>query len=227
MASLDVPSLRRAGAVCKSWRATHHAFRLPELERAPCLLYACKEYGPDDAALYCPGPATGTTFRVPGPAPPLEKRGFSFACQGGWVFTTDDIGNPYLVNPVTGAPSFLWYSWSNSLKLCFLPLPRLAPPLLTDVRRRSPPHRRDRPRRFPHLPLRGLNLRRAHRDYLLRFHSLPEASPFEPLEEGASAETTDRRACAVVREVLEMTVEKRTLVYHLTHFRGTSGCPTG
>ncbi|KAE8811700.1 protein ROOT PRIMORDIUM DEFECTIVE 1 [Hordeum vulgare] len=141
--------------------------------------------------------------------------------------------------------------------------PRLAPPLLTDVRRRSPPQRRrpfaaplshrtpapprstpphrrspplrpvvrtdrliDRPRRFPHLPLRrGLNLRRAHRDYLLRFHSLPEASPFEPLEEGASAETTERRACAVVREVLEMTVEKRTLVYHLTHFRRDFGLP--
>uniref|UniRef100_M8BKA1 F-box domain-containing protein n=1 Tax=Aegilops tauschii TaxID=37682 RepID=M8BKA1_AEGTA len=105
MASLDVPSLRRTGAVCKSWRAAHHAFRLPELERAPCLLYACEEYGPNYAALYCP--ATGATFRVPFPGPPHEKRGFAFACQGGWVFTTDEIGNPYLLNPVTGAQAVL------------------------------------------------------------------------------------------------------------------------
>ncbi|KAM0849241.1 hypothetical protein ACQ4PT_053850 [Festuca glaucescens] len=84
----------------------------------------------------------------------------------------------------------------------------------------------DRPRRFPHLPLRrGLNLRRAHRDYLLRFHSLPEVSPFEPLPEDASAEMAERRACAVVREVLAMTVEKRTLVDHLTHFRRDFGLP--
>uniref|UniRef100_A0A0E0KNZ6 PORR domain-containing protein n=1 Tax=Oryza punctata TaxID=4537 RepID=A0A0E0KNZ6_ORYPU len=84
----------------------------------------------------------------------------------------------------------------------------------------------DRPRRFPHLKLRrGLNLRRAHRDYLLRFHSLPEVSPFEPLDEDASLEMMERRACAVVREVLAMTVEKRTLVDHLTHFRRDFGLP--
>ncbi|CAM0948828.1 unnamed protein product [Alopecurus aequalis] len=84
----------------------------------------------------------------------------------------------------------------------------------------------DRPRRFPHLPLRrGLNLRRAHRDYLLRFHSLPEVSPFEPLPDGASPEMAERRACAVVREVLALTVEKRTLVDHLTHFRRDFGLP--
>uniref|UniRef100_A0A0D9W3G0 PORR domain-containing protein n=1 Tax=Leersia perrieri TaxID=77586 RepID=A0A0D9W3G0_9ORYZ len=84
----------------------------------------------------------------------------------------------------------------------------------------------DRPRRFPHLQLRrGLNLRRAHRDYLLRFHSLPEVSPFEPLDEGASLEMAERRACAVVREILAMTVEKRTLVDNLTHFRRDFGLP--
>ncbi|KAE8783499.1 protein ROOT PRIMORDIUM DEFECTIVE 1 [Hordeum vulgare] len=98
------------------------------------------------------------------------------------------------------------------------PHPSPLPPLFRPAVR--PDRLVDRPRRFPHLPLlRGLNLRRAHRDYLLRFHSLPEASPFEPLEEGASAETADRRACAVVREVLAMTMEKRALVDHLTHFR--------
>ncbi|KAK1626685.1 hypothetical protein QYE76_001000 [Lolium multiflorum] len=35
----------------------------------------------------------------------------------------------------------------------------------------------------------------------------------------------ERRACAVVREVLAMTVERRTLVDHLTHFRRDFGLP--
>ncbi|XBH75071.1 hypothetical protein VPH35_101891 [Triticum aestivum] len=105
MSSLDVPSLRRAGAVCRSWRAAHNAFCLPALERAPCLFYACEEYGPNDAALY--SPATGATFRIPFPGPPHEKRGFTFACHGGWLFTTDEVGDPYLLNPVTGAQATL------------------------------------------------------------------------------------------------------------------------
>ncbi|XBI74499.1 hypothetical protein VPH35_068035 [Triticum aestivum] len=105
MSSLDIPSLRRAGAVCRSWRAAHNAFCLPALERAPCLFYACEEYGPNDAALYCP--ATGATFRVPFPGPPHERRGFTFACHGGWLFTTDEAGDPYLLNPVTGAQATL------------------------------------------------------------------------------------------------------------------------
>uniref|UniRef100_M8BPM2 F-box domain-containing protein n=1 Tax=Aegilops tauschii TaxID=37682 RepID=M8BPM2_AEGTA len=105
MASLDVPSLRRAGAVCTSWRAAHDAFRLPALERAPCLLYACEEYGPNEAALYCP--STRATFRVPFPGPPHEKRGFTFACHGGWGVPADEVGDPYLLNPVTGARAML------------------------------------------------------------------------------------------------------------------------
>nr|XP_040246198.1 F-box/kelch-repeat protein At3g18720-like [Aegilops tauschii subsp. strangulata] len=105
MSSLDVPSLRRAGAVCRSWRAAHNAFCLPALERASCLFYACEEYGPNDAALY--SIATGSTFRVPFPGPPHEKRGFTFACHGGWLFTTDEVGDPYLLNPVTGVQAAL------------------------------------------------------------------------------------------------------------------------
>ncbi|KAL6851457.1 hypothetical protein ACP4OV_020390 [Aristida adscensionis] len=113
----------------------------------------------------------------------------------------------------------------HALQLADPPPP--PPPPLPPLRPAASPDRLiDRPRRFPHLPLRrGLNLRRAHRDYLLRFHSLPEVSPFEPLDEGASLEMLERRACAVVREVLAMTVEKRTLVDHLTHFRREFGLP--
>ncbi|KAM0886153.1 hypothetical protein ACQ4PT_029852 [Festuca glaucescens] len=37
-------------------------------------------------------------------APPL---GFTFSCSGGWVFTTDEVGNPYLLNPLTGVQATL------------------------------------------------------------------------------------------------------------------------
>ncbi|CAL5033060.1 unnamed protein product [Urochloa decumbens] len=105
--------------------------------------------------------------------------------------------------------------------------PPLPPQQLPPLRPASPSDRLiDRPRKFPHLPLRrGLNLRRAHRDFLLRFHSLPEVSPFELLDEERSLEMLERRACAVVREVLAMTVEKRMLVDQLTHFRKDFGLP--
>ncbi|CAM0878030.1 unnamed protein product [Alopecurus aequalis] len=105
MAALDIHSLRRAGAVCRSWRHAHNLFQLPALEKAPCLLYACEEYGPNDVALFCP--TTNATFRVPFPGPPHHKRGFTFSCPGGFVFTTDQVGNPYLINPLTGVQATL------------------------------------------------------------------------------------------------------------------------
>ncbi|CAN6242216.1 unnamed protein product [Urochloa humidicola] len=121
--------------------------------------------------------------------------------------------------------SLVHTSYGHALQLTD-PQPPLPPPL-QPLRPASPSDRLiDRPRRFPHLPLRrGLNLRRAHREYLLRFYGLPEVSPFEPLDEGASLEMLERRACAVVREVLAMTVEKRMLVDQLTHFRKDFGLP--
>ncbi|KAM0886159.1 hypothetical protein ACQ4PT_029855 [Festuca glaucescens] len=101
MAALDVLNLRPCGAVCKSWRRVHEALRLPSLEQAPCLLYAGEEYGPNNLALYCP--ISDATF----PGPPHYKRGFTFSCPRGWVFTTDAVGNPYLLNPITGAQATL------------------------------------------------------------------------------------------------------------------------
>ncbi|KAL0322315.1 UNVERIFIED_CONTAM: protein WHAT'S THIS FACTOR 1, chloroplastic [Sesamum calycinum] len=86
----------------------------------------------------------------------------------------------------------------------------------------------DRPLKFKHLRLRkGLNVKRQHRDYLIRFRELPNVCPYNTnvtdlVKESIEAE---KRACAVVREVLGMTVEKRTLVDHLTHFRKEFGLP--
>ncbi|CDJ26635.1 unnamed protein product [Triticum aestivum] len=90
MAALDVPSIVRSGA-------------------APYLLYACEEYGTDTAALYCP--SSNTTFRVPFPRPPDERRGFVSSCYG-WVFATNEASDPYLLNPMTGSRAALPPFWT-------------------------------------------------------------------------------------------------------------------
>lgn len=84
-----------------------------------------------------------------------------------------------------------------------------------------------RPRRFDFIPLRrGLNVKRPHREFLLRLRNLPDISPFEDCDvESLSSEMAEKRACAVVREILGMTIEKRTLLDHLTHFRKDFGLP--
>ncbi|KAG8661105.1 protein WHAT'S THIS FACTOR 1, chloroplastic [Manihot esculenta] len=86
----------------------------------------------------------------------------------------------------------------------------------------------DRPLKFKHLRLRkGLNLKRRHQDFLIKFEELPDVCPYNTSSEEFVKETieAEKRACAVVREVLGMTVEKRTLIDHLTHFRKEFGFP--
>ncbi|KAJ3696953.1 hypothetical protein LUZ61_000658 [Rhynchospora tenuis] len=85
----------------------------------------------------------------------------------------------------------------------------------------------DRPRRFDFIPLRrGLNIKRHHREFLLRIRKLPEISAFDDCDlDSLSPEMAEKRACAVVREILGMTVEKRTLIDYLTHFRKDFGLP--
>ncbi|XP_008799187.2 protein WHAT'S THIS FACTOR 1, chloroplastic [Phoenix dactylifera] len=115
-------------------------------------------------------------------------------------------------------------SWDPSLAT---PLPPIQNPASDRIIDRTP--------RFKQLHLRrGLNVKRRHRDYLIRFQELPEVSPYaaasaadeeEGLRQRRTAEEEEKRTCAVVREVLGMTVEKRTLVDHLTHFRKDFGLP--
>ncbi|KAG6667569.1 protein WHAT'S THIS FACTOR 1, chloroplastic [Carya illinoinensis] len=86
----------------------------------------------------------------------------------------------------------------------------------------------DRPLKFKQLRLRrGLNLKRRHQDFLIKFREMPDVCPYNTsagafVKESIEAE---KRACAVVREVLGMTIEKRTLIDHLTHFRKDFGLP--
>ncbi|EEF39135.1 conserved hypothetical protein [Ricinus communis] len=84
----------------------------------------------------------------------------------------------------------------------------------------------DRPLKFKHLRLRkGLNLKRRHQDFLIKFEELPDVCPYKTSSEEFARESVEaeKRACAVVREILGMTVEKRTLLDHLTHFRKEFG----
>lgn len=86
----------------------------------------------------------------------------------------------------------------------------------------------DRPLKFKRLRLRkGRNVRRHHEEFLIKFREITDVCPYhtkvgEFPKESIKAE---KRACDVVREILGMMVEKRTLVDHLTHFRKEFGLP--
>ncbi|OMO71084.1 putative Zinc finger, Rad18-type [Corchorus capsularis] len=86
----------------------------------------------------------------------------------------------------------------------------------------------DRPLKFKQLRLRkGLNLKRRHRDFLMKFNELPDVCPYNTSVEDVAKPSieAEKRACGVVREVLGMMVEKRMLIDHLTHFRKEFGLP--
>ncbi|XP_027345805.1 protein WHAT'S THIS FACTOR 1 homolog, chloroplastic [Abrus precatorius] len=86
----------------------------------------------------------------------------------------------------------------------------------------------DRPLKFKQLRLRkGLNLKRCHQDFLLKFEEMPDVCPYTTPAEALAKESieAEKRSCALVREILGMTIEKRTLMDHLTHFRKEFGLP--
>ncbi|CAM9002348.1 unnamed protein product [Rhodiola kirilowii] len=86
----------------------------------------------------------------------------------------------------------------------------------------------DRPLKFKQLNLRrGLNLKRRHQDFLFKFDDIEDICPYKTPANDFEKESieAEKRACAVVREILGMTVEKRTLIDHLTHFRKDFGLP--
>lgn len=108
-------------------------------------------------------------------------------------------------------------SWDVNLAKCLPPRASRDPGFIVD-----------RPLKFRQLRLRkGLNLKRRHQDFLLRFEEMPEVCPYRNPAEAFSKESleAEKRSCAVVREILAMTIEKRTLIDHLTHFRKEFGFP--
>ncbi|KAI4370381.1 hypothetical protein MLD38_018739 [Melastoma candidum] len=84
----------------------------------------------------------------------------------------------------------------------------------------------DRPLKFRYLKLqKGLNLKRRHQEFLFKFQDQPDVCPYTIASSDLAKESiqAEKRACALVREVLAMMVEKRTLVDHLTHFKKEFG----
>lgn len=79
----------------------------------------------------------------------------------------------------------------------------------------------DRPLKFNRLKLpKGLNLSKGEMRRICLFRDIPYISPYSDFS-GLRSGTIEKEkhACAVVHEMLSLTVEKRTLVDHLTHFR--------
>ncbi|XP_057960867.1 protein WHAT'S THIS FACTOR 1 homolog, chloroplastic-like [Malania oleifera] len=79
----------------------------------------------------------------------------------------------------------------------------------------------DRPLRFNRVKLpKGLHIRKGEMRRICEFRDMPYISPysdFSRLRPGTREK--EKHACGVVHEILSLTVEKRTLVDHLTHFR--------
>ncbi|XP_047094665.1 protein WHAT'S THIS FACTOR 1 homolog, chloroplastic-like [Lolium rigidum] len=79
----------------------------------------------------------------------------------------------------------------------------------------------DRPLKFNRVKLpKGLKVSRGEARRITQFREMPYISPyadFSHLRSGSAEK--EKHACAVVHEILSMTLEKRTLVDHLTHFR--------
>ncbi|KAL1353141.1 hypothetical protein HN51_017063 [Arachis hypogaea] len=108
-------------------------------------------------------------------------------------------------------------SWDSSLAKPLLPPAFRSPDLIVD-----------RPLKFKQLRLRkGLNIKRRHQSFLLKFEEIPELCPYRnPVNSLAKVSLeAEKRSCSVVREVLGMMIEKSTLIDHLTHFRKEFGLP--
>ncbi|KAL5571395.1 hypothetical protein UlMin_020992 [Ulmus minor] len=79
----------------------------------------------------------------------------------------------------------------------------------------------DRPPKFNRVKLpKGLNISKGEMRKIGRFRDIPYISPYSDFS-GLRSGTIEKEkhACGVVHEMLSLTVEKRTLVDHLTHFR--------
>ncbi|KAF7826163.1 protein WHAT'S THIS FACTOR 1-like protein [Senna tora] len=79
----------------------------------------------------------------------------------------------------------------------------------------------DRPPKFNRVKLpKGLNLSKGEIRKLMQFRDIPYISPYSDFSELRSgSREKEKHACGVIHEILSLTVEKRTLVDHLTHFR--------
>ncbi|CAI9101118.1 OLC1v1038372C1 [Oldenlandia corymbosa var. corymbosa] len=79
----------------------------------------------------------------------------------------------------------------------------------------------DRPPKFNRVRLpKGLSLSKGEMRKISQFREIPYISPYSDFSHLRSGTIEkEKHACGVVHEILSLTLEKRTLVDHLTHFR--------
>ncbi|XP_004494808.1 protein WHAT'S THIS FACTOR 1 homolog, chloroplastic [Cicer arietinum] len=79
----------------------------------------------------------------------------------------------------------------------------------------------DRPAKFNRVKLpKGLNLSKGEMRKIMQFRDLAYVSPYSDFSMlGSGSPEKEKHACGVIHEILSLTLEKRTLVDHFTHFR--------
>ncbi|CAM0907067.1 unnamed protein product [Alopecurus aequalis] len=100
-ATLEIPDLVRAGAVCSSWRSAYTNLRSLgqyKLSQTPCLLYTSESAGDSVACLY--SLTEKRSYKLTLPEPPIRTRCL-IGSSHGWLVTVDERSEMHLVNPIT------------------------------------------------------------------------------------------------------------------------------
>lgn len=100
-ATLEIPDLIRAGAVCPSWHSAYTRLRslgYYNLPQTPCLLYTSESAGDSAACLY--SLAEKRSYKLTLPEPPIRTRCL-IGSSNGWLVTVDERSEMHLVNPIT------------------------------------------------------------------------------------------------------------------------------
>ncbi|KAK1677291.1 hypothetical protein QYE76_038176 [Lolium multiflorum] len=100
-ATLEIPDLIRAGAVCPSWHSAYTSLKslgLYNLSQTPCLLYTSQSAGDSSAYLY--SLREKRSYKLTLPDPPIRTRCL-IGSSHGWLVTVDERSEMHLVNPIT------------------------------------------------------------------------------------------------------------------------------
>ncbi|KAF8713920.1 hypothetical protein HU200_027902 [Digitaria exilis] len=101
-ATLEIPDLLRAGAVCSSWHSAYTCLRdlgKYKQSQTPCLFYTSESAVENVAFLY--SLVESRSYKLTLPEPPIRSR-FLIGSSNGWLVTADEMSELHLVNPITG-----------------------------------------------------------------------------------------------------------------------------
>ncbi|XP_037432051.1 uncharacterized protein LOC119298849 [Triticum dicoccoides] len=101
-ATLEIPDLVRAGAVCNFWHSAYTALRklgTHKQPQTPCLFYCSESSSENVACLY--SLVEKRVYWLTLPEPPLHSR-FLIGSSLGLLVTVDERSEMHLVNPITG-----------------------------------------------------------------------------------------------------------------------------